>query len=288
MIEFFSSDIGNGKRVEEVILILELIDKKECSVEKLREIVEEKYNHEISDDTIKSLYKNLNFEFITEKSNKKILTVREIYDFNIVKLEGERFIIEDEFLSFLEDEQFKFYLMDILEYSILEYERNYKEKDFYDGFVLYEKYSRKDILRILNWDKNEVGVNVGGYKVNLEKGNCPIFINYHKAEDISETTKYDDGFIDTKTFKWMSKSKRTLESPDVKAIRKGDLRLPLFIRKNDKDIEFYYIGDLSATEDKFIQTTMPAKNNKEVSVVHVTFTIEQKVEEKMYRYIMEA
>ena len=29
-----------------------------------------------------------------------------------------------------------------------------------------------------------------------EDKNCPIFVNYHKEDDISDTTKYEDGFID--------------------------------------------------------------------------------------------
>ena len=61
----------------------------------------------------------------------------------------------------------------------------------------YEKYKRRHIHRILNWDTNPVAQNVGGYKVSEDKTNCPIFVTYEKKEDISDTTKYED---DSKIF----------------------------------------------------------------------------------------
>lgn len=95
-----------------------------------------------------------------------------------------------------------------------------------------------------NW--NSVAQNVGGYIISPDKTNSPIFVNYHKAEDISSTTKYEDGFLNRYEFQWISKSKRILESLDVKVIRnyREGLRTPLFIKKsNDEDSEFYYMGE---------------------------------------------
>ena len=95
LLEFFSTDIANVKRIEEVVLISQLIEKKEYSVRQLREEILKNYGYEISEKTIDSLYKNLNFEFITEKHEKKLVTVREKYGFNIVKLEDDRFTLEE-------------------------------------------------------------------------------------------------------------------------------------------------------------------------------------------------
>ena len=71
---------------------------------------------------------------------------------------------------------------------------------------------------ILNVAENPVAQNVGGYLVSPNKENCPIFVNYHKEDDISESTKYEDEFINNKEFGWMSKSNRKRNSPDVKSI----------------------------------------------------------------------
>ena len=45
---------------------------------------------------------------------------------------------------------------------------------------------------------------------NPERTNCAIFVNYHKEDGISSTTKYEEGFLNKLEFEWMSKSKRTL------------------------------------------------------------------------------
>ena len=139
---------------------------------------------------------------------------------NLIKL--------SEFLSNqLKNKFFRRYLLDSTYYSIRKFKRLFKINNYFDGFVLYRKYSRKDVFRILCYDKQPVAQNVGGYLINPDSSNCPIFVNYHKYEDISSTTKYEDVFINNVTFQWMSKSNRTFKSNDVLTIRnKNEMRLP--------------------------------------------------------------
>jgi hypothetical protein len=73
-------------------------------------------------------------------------------------------------------------------------------KKYLGGFVLYNKYSRKDVFRILNWDKNPLAQNVGGYMFNPERTNCAIFVNYHKEDGISSTTNYEEVFLNKLEF----------------------------------------------------------------------------------------
>lgn len=78
----------------------------------------------------------------------------------------------------------------ILSYSRVIYDKLFNPSKYIKGFVVYRKYSRKDVFRILNWAQNPVAQNVGGYIVSSDKTNCPIFVTYHKDENISATTKY--------------------------------------------------------------------------------------------------
>ena len=115
-------------------------------------------------------------------------------------------------------------------------------------------------------------------------------MNYHKADDISESTKYEDEFINNKEFNWMSKSNRKLESNDVQSIlgNNGDIRLPLFIKKNnDEGVEFYYMGDVSPQKDKVEQTTMNNDKGQKVSVVRFRFNLQPPVSKVMYHYLRE-
>ena len=196
-------------------------------------------------------------EFITENKNNKLKSIREIYELNVIRKENQKLIIEQDFKENLSNDEFRRFLIDNIDYSISTFESSYQKEMFVNVFMMYKKYSRKDTFRILNWEKNPVAQNVGGYIVSKDETNCPIFVNYHKEEDISSTTKYEDVFINQYEFEWMSKSRRTLESPDVKSIRNSKMRLPLFIkRSNDEGKEFYYMGDVLPIDDTFEETKM--------------------------------
>ncbi len=289
VLQLLSGEINNAKRICESIILKVLLAQKKISIKELTAIVEKGYGQTVSEDTVKSCIQNLNFHFITEKVNGKMTPVGLAQDINVVELVNQKIALHKNMLNYLSNKLFEKYLIDSVEYSITTYNNRFKTADFYDGFSLYRKYSRKDVFRILNWKENPVAQNVGGYIVNSDKSNCPIFVNYHKEEGISDTTKYEDEFLNEFEFQWMSKSKRKLNSPDVIAIRNSHngLRLPLFIKKNnDEGTEFYYMGDVTPQKESFEQTSMPNETGKPVSVVKVIFDMEVPVKHDMYKYLV--
>jgi superfamily II DNA or RNA helicase/HKD family nuclease/phage repressor protein C with HTH and peptisase S24 domain len=288
LLELFSKEINNSKRVEESLILKLLIEIGELSVKNLKDYVLTKYNYHISDDTIKSCITNLNFEFTRENKNNKMLTVRDIYGINIISIEQDNFIFSGEFIEHLNQAEFRRYLLDSIEYSIYEFDRLFDANNWQDGFVLYRKYSRKDVFRILNVSVNPVAQNVGGYLVSPDNAHCPIFVNYHKEEYISNATKYEDKFVNTREFDWMSKSNRTVNSTDVQSIlgKKGPIRLPLFIKKsNDEGTEFYYMGEISPVSDE--ETTISNDTGKQLPVVKIRFNLINPVTPSMFNYLHE-
>ena len=213
----------------------------------------------------------------------------ESYDIQNIESKNNIISLKSQLKSNLKNSTFKEFLIDNILYSINTFNKLYTKEKFVDGFVLYRKYSRKDVFRILNWNSNPLAQNVGGYIVSPDKSNFPIFVNYHKEEHISSTTKYDDGFINKFEFQWMSKSKRNLNSPDIQILKNHEnLRIPLFIKKsNDEGTDFYYIGDITPIENSFIQSTLNDDNGKPVSVVKVVFSMNTPVEDNIYDYITE-
>jgi hypothetical protein len=267
---------------------MHLIEYRSLKKEKLKQLIKSKYGYIVKDETIKSAINNLNFHFVTENHNKVLLPVSEIYKLSIIDETNDTLFLSNSFTQILLDENFRNHLIDNTLYSILKFERLFSLKKYIEGFVLYNKYSRKDVFRVLNWDKNPLAQNVGGYMFNTERTNCAIFVNYHKEDDISSTTKYEEGFINKLEFEWMSKSKRTLTSPDIISLKNGgdSLRLPLFIKKsNDEGAAFYYMGDVRPIQGSFKQTTIKddAKNN--ISVVKVKFRLNNPVDDALYTYI---
>ena len=288
LLELFSKEINNSKRVEESLIIQLLIDFGILSIKDLKENIFKKYLYIVSDETIKSAVSNLNFEFIREKKDGKLITAKEIYNLDILQIVNDKLHFSDQFLSYLKNEEFKYYLIDSTAYSIYKFDKLYEQDKWQNGFILYRKYSRKDVFRILNVSENPVAQNVGGYLVSSDNTNCPIFVNYHKEDDISESTKYVDEFVNNKEFNWMSKSNRKIGSKDVQSIlgKNGPIRLHLFIKKNnDEGMDFYFMGEVSPELNHVQQTKMKNDSGKEVSVVKIRFNLKNPVSTSIYNYL---
>jgi superfamily II DNA or RNA helicase/phage repressor protein C with HTH and peptisase S24 domain len=289
LLEYFSKEINNGKRIEESIILEYLINDGETSVLKIQQSILDKFDISSSINTIQSAIDNLNFKFIREKQDKKLLSVNKIHKTNLITINSNKIVPTTQFKESLKEDVFKSFLIDNTLYSVNYFKTNHSKSKWNDGFSLYSKYSRKDVFRILNYAYNPVAQNVGGYMVNDSKTNCPIFVNYHKEDDISESTKYEDEFINNSTFSWMSKSNRKIDSKDVQSIlgKHGDIRLPLFIKKNKDQNDFYYMGDVTAIEKSTSQGTMKNNSGKLVSVVKVSFKMKTPVSDSMYNYLLE-
>ncbi|SES62087.1 Helicase conserved C-terminal domain-containing protein [Methanococcoides vulcani] len=288
LLELFSSEIANTKRVEEVLILKKLISGSILLKEEFKAIVFDRYGISLSDETIESCIKNINFEFVTKKHNGNLVSVRKIYDLNIISYTNEVITFNDEFIDLLKNGNFLRFLNDMLNYSETIYDRNFDKNKYVDGFLLYQKYSRKDVFRILNREQNPLAQNVGGYLISPQKTNCPIFVNYHKEEHISSTTKYEEGFVNNSEFEWMSKSRRKLDSDDVTTIRnyRNGLRLLLFVKKsNGESNDFYYMGDVTPIDESFEEATLVDDDNKNVSVVKVRYRMNHPVEDSIYEYI---
>jgi hypothetical protein len=221
--------------------------------------------------------------------NKKMVKVGIHKNYNLIKLNNGHLEIGQTLKKLVSISDIKNYLLDLCQYSlntISEKNQEYVKNDF----ILNNRYSRKDVFRILQWDENPVAQNVGGYMVEKNQRDCAIFVNYHKEEDISESTKYHDRFTSRNEFIWMSKNKRKLNSPDVSEIlsqKENQMRIPLFVKKNNSEgVEFYYLGNINVIKNSAIEKYMNDANGKQVSVVEMTFSLEHPVEKSLYDYLV--
>lgn len=127
------------------------------------------------------------------------------------------------------------------------------------------------------------------YRNELEgKMLFPIFINYDKQDNISDTTKYEDHFVAENRLIAISKSGRSMDSEDVQnflnATERG-IDVQLFVRKNKDDKiskEFYYLGRVIATGNAK-QFVMP---NTDKTAVEIEWELETPVREDIYQYIV--
>ncbi|SET98142.1 PLD-like domain-containing protein [Hymenobacter actinosclerus] len=260
--------IANGKRIEEVELLELLLEHAVVSTAQVNKLLLATYGHQASAATWASCARNLNFDFVRDPQP-------------VVIFDGGEFALHPAFALTVATPLFRAYLLDALHYARARYKAN--ASAFVEGFFLYQKYSRRDVCRILNWELDETAT-VNGYKV--KDGSCPLFVTYHKADDIAQSTNYEDGFLNNSEFQWMSRSRRKLESAEIQAIQQAPvtgLRMLLFIKKSDTEgLDFYYMGDVTPLD--LTQSSMPV-NGATVPVVKVHFKMNHPVEETMYRYL---
>jgi superfamily II DNA or RNA helicase/HKD family nuclease/SOS-response transcriptional repressor LexA len=275
LLKLFNLEINNAKRIEETILLKELLVNQIVTKSDFRKIISRKYKYEISDATIKSCINNLNFGFVNKL--KPIVS------------DGESLTFTSEFKEHLKNEIFDKYLRDSIEYALFTYNRSFDIKNFRDGFLLYKKYTRKDVCRILNWPNNWEST-VFGYKIF--NNSAPLFVTYNKAEDISASTKYNDHFVSKNEFAWESKSNRNLESNEIKKFvnsNNTELRLLLFIQKsNDEGLDFYYMGDVNLIPESVKPGEKKKDNGGVTSVVHFNFRMKTPVQDSIYKYLVDA
>lgn len=268
LLELFTLEINNSKRIEETLLLKLLIEHSSVELGTFEAEIMNNYGYSISADTIESVVRNLNFEFI--KQPKRIIRYNE-----------EVFSLDLDLFNALKEEIFKTFLLDTISYAILSFNAKFDIKKFNGGLLRYEKYSRKDVCRLLNWPQ-DISSTVYGYKT--QNFITPCFVTYHKSDNLTGDIDYNDHFINASTFAWESRSKRKLDSSEIKNVINSK-RILLFIKKEDNEgIDFYYIGDVSIIPESIKQGVMQSSN---APVVHFTYKIDKAVPDDLYHYLIE-
>jgi len=289
VLELVANEIADGSRPHEPIILLEILRNGRIGKQTLSTILASRYDMRLTESDVESALRNLNFHFVREQSEKVLVPAGKLLGHGLVDFENDVFTFSKELVSMLAIGIFSEFFFDNLKFALLRFAEGYEARNYRSGFVLYRKYSRKDVFRLLNWAENPVAQNVGGYIVSEDRSNCPIFVTYDKGEEISESIRYDDRFISPAEFQSMSKNRRTLGSPDVRAIRDEDrtgIRLPLFIKKSDDEgLDFYYISDLVPIPEKFEETKISAGADGSVSIVAMHFRLVDPLEQSLYDYL---
>lgn len=154
--------------------------------------------------------------------------------------------------------------------------------------MLNEKYTYDDVFRLLNWPKQMVSLNVGGYILDKTTKTYPVFINYEKGENIQETIMYEDRLLSPNLLQAISKGKRKLDSEEIQNILHADelgYDMQLFIRKNKNDAnskEFYYLGRIHPEK---VGEEITMKDGK-TRAVRLHYHLETPIREDLYDYFL--
>ena len=279
ILEFISRKFASGMRIHELAILKLLIKQSNESVN-IEALLSSRYGVSLDKQIRASVASVLRGEFFRGDR------------FHIALAEENKhgFVLSNVFKIALEDTAFHAAICELIDFGIYRHNRDYSHQYAQTNFNLYKKYTYADVCWLLNWKKEEVSLNIGGYKYDSYSKTYPVFINYEKEDDITATTRYEDRFMDPSSLTAISKSRRTIESDDVQnAIHseERDIMMPLFVRKNKDDQtskEFYFLGTIrhNGHLQQFIMN-----DTEDVTAVEIGYKLDTPVENNLYEYITE-
>lgn len=278
MLSFISQELLNGKRRHELLLLQILNSSDSITIEEFQSLVDS-LGLVFNKKTILSAVEVLQLNFFTAAVRKKYAHTP------LIQVNSSTVEMSLSLRRALENDLFKKRYNDVIRTGL-------RKSEIYDSereLTLYEKYTRKDVARLLNWDQDESST-MYGYK--LKHNTCPIFVTYHKSDEIDSNIAYGDEFIDDAHFKWFTRSNRKISSNEIQKLLTGYQRgdeFHFFIKKdNDEGKDFYYLGKVDILMDSIKQEFMTDKVGQPTPVVTMTMKFEQPVEFNLYHYLTQA
>ena len=229
VLEYYSSIIANSRRPIEAELLNQIINLYTIEPFDLLNQINSKYNTQFNMNHLNSALSNITGNFIKTSAEKDKYTLLN----SVILHNDDKLSISNDFKNILTNTQFKEYIQDLIDVCIEKNKslRNKKKDTF--GFIMYEKYSRRDVCQLLNHIKDDASTMYGMKQLN--KNTC-IFVTYHKADGINGAEyldgkpNYSDSFMDSQTFMWNSKIGNGPESKYMKEFTSGETKR-LFVKK---------------------------------------------------------
>lgn len=272
-LSYMSREILNGKRPHELLLLQELVSHGRSLDLPAIESLLRRAKCTADAATIASAGRVLSQEFYPPKK-------RGGFGPPLVEADSHGMRLSDHAKRLLRSAKFEQHVSDIILTGLFTARHKFS---WSSTFALGRTYSRKDACRLLNWQTNEEGV-INGYKTDLSTATCPIFVTYKKHEDVSETTAYEDEFLNESTMHWFSRSNRTLQSAELAPIMSNAVDMHLFVKKEDGEgADHYYVGRVDTSNAR--QAVMP---RNDTNVVTMSLTLESPLEQGLYDYLVNA
>ena len=286
-LRFISEKLADGKRPAELLVLRELMrgdasigDCVECLRSFDRLSGQEMFSPEAYEHEVRSSARILSLDFFNASTRSKLESVCESPDCGVIRRTTE-------FVAALESAEFARQLDEVIDYGLGLCRREYAaDHDCNQRLCRGRRYSRADACRLLCWDNDEHGT-INGY--SFKTNEWPIFVTYRKADEVSESVKYEDAFESPSRFIWFSQNNRSLKSKDFQKLSAFDAttqRIHLFIKKDDSEgQDHYYLGTLSFSLGDITEELKPDSSGKAAPILRVPFALDHAVDKDTYRYL---
>jgi superfamily II DNA or RNA helicase len=272
IILWFEKEILNAKRKHEIILLQILCERYTIQTQ---ELIDQLNALQIPTDQsyLDSMMRVLNLTFFSKVDAQKY------GEEAIVTLSNHQYILNSSIINHLKQNQlFTLIFKDYIHCALLK-----SEKYNNHLLMLYQKYTRKDVCRLLHWHKDETST-MFGYKIKHHT--CPIFVTYHKNENTQSSIQYHDHFLSPDVLHWYTRSNRKLDSIEVQSIlraKEEHTAIHIFVKKDDDEgLDFYYLGEAQLEANSEKQTQMSNGS----PVVSMNLVLNQSVPLYLYEYLI--
>lgn len=192
----------------------------------------------------------------------------------------------ESFASRLGNCEFENLVNDIIDVGLSRYNDRYRQTSSDRQFVLYEKYTRRDVSFLVNAGRDYSSTMYGMKRFDDD---VFLFVTYHKvsADDeervfVEGKPDYADEFISDVIFKWDSKIGCGPESSYMKDVNEA-ARKHLFVKKSDAEKNFYYMGEFDII-DQYGDVKLD-NSGKKRAITKVTMKMHNTVREDILRYL---
>ena len=282
-LEYLSKTILSGIRPDELEILRLFLAKKRITYSEVIESCKKLYGYEITNSKIESACNVLSGKFVTNRSEQE-----KFCHIDLVEQDGEAQLKRiSSYNERLRHKDFYEQVRDIVSVGLARYQAKYANPYRAEcPFVLYEKYSRRDVSLLMNVEKDLSSTMYGMARFDDD---VFIFVTYHKEENTDEEKEYIDGkpdyadeFIDNIIFRWDSQIDKKLDGAYMEKVLSAS-RKHLFVQKTDAENNFFYMGEfdvVDAYEDK-------KKNNKGIlkPICKLKFKMHTAVREDLLQYL---
>lgn len=282
-LEYLSKTILSGARPYELEILKKFLNQDVVYVDKINNEFKEKYGYEMDTASFESTINVLQGHFVSKDDEYKKYCHIDIVNYN-----KEHMILRmKNFSERLQHMEFYKQVNDIIEVGLKRYKDKYSLCQADERpFVLYEKYSRRDISLLMNCEKDFSSTMYGMKRI---KDDVFIFVTYHKQQNIDDEKNYVDGkpdyadvFENNMIFRWDSQIGRGINSSYVSDVT-NSARKHLLVKKCDAETGFYYMGQFDVIG---IQSAKKKDNKgKEREITKFQMRMHHAVREDILKYL---
>ena len=248
-LEYLSKTVLSGARPYELEILRKLLKEGTVNFEKFDNDFAVTYGYHVNLDSFDNAVEVLQGKFVSKEEEYQKYSHMDI----LCREEDRRLKRLTGFAKRLENAEFLRQVDDIVEVGLKRYADKYEagvtEKS---PFVIYEKYSRRDVSLLMNCGKDLSSTMYGMKRIGDDTF---IFVTYHKEESTDDKNyidgkpDYADAFEDNMIFLWDSQMGRGTESSYVEDVVQAK-RKHLFVKKSDAETGFYYMGQFDVMDVK--------------------------------------